>query len=379
MLELDGWVVLNFNTSFLLILLLVFQVRTSRMAAGRKYSAILVLTLVLMLSESIGRIGETYPERYLVLAYLGYFIIFLFDPLDILFAVNYVDCWMDSGNQKSRAVFRGAFWTFAIANVVAVLLDAILRAKWFFYFEDNVYHRGSLFMVRAILMMLFIVLLLIYTLVFRKDILSEYKNTILFLPLFSLCGALLQVFISNIDTTYAGISLGCLVIFFFFQSKDVNMDYLTGVLNRRGLDIKVQERVKNSISSGKNFSAIMMDIDNFKLINDQMGHAAGDKAIKGIASALVDIFGDDATIGRFGGDEFCILSDIVTKIEIKERIAEVRDEIELLKRKNGWPDSVGISCGYHIYDHKDQLSVKRLQEIIDEKMYTEKQKHHSGQ
>ena len=91
---------------------------------------------------------------------------------------------------------------------------------------------------------------------------SEYKQAVLFLPALAFIGSILQVFLAELDTTYAGISLGCLILFFFYQSRDVNVDYLSGLLNRRGLDIKLQEMVKNAATSGRDFTAIMVDVDN---------------------------------------------------------------------------------------------------------------------
>lgn len=380
MIALEGWLVLNFYTLFLITLLLIFQSKGSKMIRGRKYSAILILTLILLISESLGRVGEAYPDRYLILAEVGYFVIFALDPLDILFAVNYIDCWMDESNTKSkmgRNIFRWAFQIFAIINLILVLVSTIGRFDWFYYFQDGVYYRGPLYLIRALFLILFIILLVVYSILFRNSIMNDYKNTILFLPIFSVLGAILQVFISNMSTTYAGISLGCLVVYFFFQSKDVNLDYLTGVLNRRGLDIRLQEKIKASAASGRDFTAIMIDVDNFKAINDTLGHSAGDRAIKDIADVLVDIFGQEDSIGRFGGDEFCVITEIITPIDIRERIGEIRDEIAVLRRRRGWPRHVDISCGYEIYDHTKQLSAKKFAEIIDEKMYAEKEQHHS--
>ena len=94
MIEVPGWVVLNFYTSFILILLLVFQNKTSWLQSGRKYSAILVCTLVLLICETVGRIGEYNPDRLLLLARIFYYLIFLLDPVDILFAVSYIDCFI---------------------------------------------------------------------------------------------------------------------------------------------------------------------------------------------------------------------------------------------------------------------------------------------
>lgn len=378
MVEIPSWLVLNFFTSFLLILLLVFQNKTSRLQKGRKYSAILTCTLILLISESIGRVGEYNPDNLLFLARIGYFLIFILDPVDILFAVNYVDCWMDNENSRPRKRFKNAFRAFAIANGVFVTLSSFFRLRWFFYFEDGLYYRGSLYIIRALLVMLFIVLLLVYTVVFRKDFMSEYKNMILVLPLFSLLGAICQVFFYNMDTTYAGISLGCLVLFFFFQSNDVNIDYLSGVLNRRGIDIKLDEMIKNSQSSGKNFAAIMMDLDNFKTINDTFGHEEGDKAIKQMADILTNSFDEDTSIGRFGGDEFFVITDNVSKIELDIIINEVREKLAHIRDKRGWDKNVDISCGYSIYVSTSNMAREEFAEILDALMYNEKEEHHKN-
>ncbi|MBR1623752.1 MAG: diguanylate cyclase [Pseudobutyrivibrio sp.] len=376
MVEVESWVILNFFTSILLVLLLVFQNKTSRLQKGRKYSAILICTLILLFSESIGRIGEMYPVNYLFLARVGYFLIFLLDPVDILFAIYYMDCWMDNGNHRSRTIFRRAFEIFAVVNIALVTISSLFSLRWFFYFEDGVYYRGEYFLIRALIMMLYICMLLVYAIVFRKNMMSEYKTMVLFLPALALIGALLQVFLANLDTTYAGISLGCLILFFFFQSRDVNVDYLTGVLNRRGLDIKMQEKVKGALTGGRDFSAVMMDIDNFKEINDKLGHAEGDKAIKIMAGLLVDIFGHDAVIGRFGGDEFCIIIDGISEMDLASRIKEVHKALTKMRRKNSWPDGVDVSCGFQKYDANSAMTAKQFQKMIDKLMYIEKQEHH---
>ena len=377
MIELESWVVLNFFTTFLLALLLIFQNQTSRLMKGRKYSAILICTLILIISETIGHIGETHPDNYLFLAQIGYLVIFLLDPVDILFAVYYMDCWMDDGNLKKRSVVRICFELFAVINILLVTISVLFNLKWFYYFEDGIYYRGEFFLIRAVIMMIYIFMLLVYAIMFRNNIMSEYKQMVLFLPGLSLVGAVLQVFFANLDTTYAGISLGCLILFFSYQSRDVNIDYLSGVLNRRGLDIKMQDMVKNSISNGKSFVAIMMDIDFFKDINDNLGHEAGDKAIKKIAGILLDTFGSDTYIGRFGGDEFCVIIKDLDDDQINKKIEEVHKQFKKMRMKYGWPSMVDVSCGYNRYASDCGMSAKQFQELIDKKMYEEKQIHHS--
>ena len=376
MIEIPGWVILNFFTSVLLILLLIFQNQTSRLQSGRKYSAILICTLILLVCETMGRFGESNPDNFLFLSRVGYFLIFLLDPVDILFAVSYVDCWMDKENSEARNLFKSVFQVFAVINIVVVTISSLFQLRWFFYFEDGVYYRGEYFLIRALLLMIFMILLLVYTAVFRNDFFSDYKNMILCLPLLSLFGALSQVFLSNIETTYAGISLGCLILFFFVQSHDVNIDYLTGVMNRRGIDIKMDEKIRSSQTTGISFAAIMIDIDNFKTINDTYGHSEGDRAIKNMADILSDAFDRDASIGRFGGDEFFVITDNVSTIELDNLIKDIREKLETIRVRRGWASNVGISCGYEIYNPNQNQSRKQFTETIDALMYDEKQKHH---
>ncbi len=373
---LEGWVVLNFFSGLLLVLLLIFQNSTSSIKTGRRYSALLIMTLVLLGAETIGRFGETHPDHFLFLARAGYFLIFLLDPIDILFALTYIDCWMDDGRAKSRGIFAAAFKIFAVANAAMVTISALFGSGLFYYFEDGIYHRGQLFMVRAVLMMIFIMLLVVYTLLYRQNVLTLYRKSIIFLPVISLLGAVLQIFFANMDMTYAGITIGCLILFFYLQSKDVNVDYLTGVLNRRGLDVKLEERIRQSLSTGGKFSAIMMDVDHFKEINDHYGHSAGDKTVRDIAQILVDIFGQEASIGRFGGDEFCIVSELNDAAVIEQRIDKVHTAIAEIRQRNGWDEKIDVSCGYRIYDPNDAFSAEVFQEMIDELMYREKQLHH---
>ena len=378
MFEVESWSVLNFFTSLILILLLMFPSRASRIKMGRMYTNILTCTLVLNLSEVVGRIGEVNGGKLLFLAKVGYLSMFLLDPIDILFAIGYVECWMDDRDKEKRNIFKLLFVLFAVVNVIMVLTGFLLNKKWFFYFEDDVYYRGEYFFTRASLVILFIVLVLVYALVFRRYILPEYKNIICILPILAFVGGLLQVFLARLDTCYAGLSIACLIMYFYFQSNDVNMDYLTGVLNRRGLDIKMEDMVKESINTSRDFSAIMMDIDNFKGINDTYGHEAGDKAIIKIASLLVSIFGHDSYIGRFGGDEFCILTRNISEDQINEKLGETHSGIKKLKEKHGWPEDVDISCGFEIYNHKKQLSANDFAQQIDRLMYNEKQQHHKS-
>ncbi len=318
-----------------------------------------------------------FPERFLFLAKIGYYIIYALDPADYLFAILYINCFLEETTKtRGRKIITGAYQTFVAVNFALVTISNMFNLKWFYYFEGNEYLRGPLFLIRAVLLLVFCLMLSVYTLMYRKNFFTGYRNAIFALPTLSMAGALLQIVYPGMNMTYASISIGLLILFFYLQAKNLDVDYLTGALNRRGLDIRMEEAVKNATVSKRAFSAIMLDIDKFKTINDTYGHHEGDNALKTVSEVLFKVFSRGAHIGRFGGDEFCIITDIRDEKKLAEKIEIVEDELDILNYRREFPYDIEVSMGYMIYDPDSKLSAKEFQMAIDELMYIQKREHH---
>ena len=95
-----------------------------------------------------------------------------------------------------------------------------------------------------------------------------------------------------------------------------------------------------------------------------------------MADIIVLTFDDALAIGRFGGDEFCVITDNVSRIELELKIEHVRERLAKVKQKNGWDDHVDVSCGYEIYNYTQNMSMQEFNEHIDSLMYSQKQEHH---
>jgi len=131
-------------------------------------------------------------------------------------------------------------------------------------------------------------------------------------------------------------------------------DRLTGLYNRHKIDSVLENELKRSKRSGSSFSLILIDIDDFKFVNDTYGHQMGDKVLIEIANLLLKNTRVTDTTGRWGGEEFLIIT-VETQLEVALFLAEsIRSKIESYL----FPkiDSVTISVGVSSYEQGSTIS-----------------------
>jgi diguanylate cyclase len=90
-------------------------------------------------------------------------------------------------------------------------------------------------------------------------------------------------------------------------SDMVRIDPLTGALNRKGMDEALETEVARARRHGGGFCLALLDIDNFKKLNDSLGHAAGDAALVHLARVVQETIRPADTLARYGGEEFVVL------------------------------------------------------------------------
>ena len=133
-------------------------------------------------------------------------------------------------------------------------------------------------------------------------------------------------------------------------------DALTGIYNRRGFDDQVEQYMRKNPQ--KHCVVAMLDIDDFKLVNDMYGHAAGDSVLKKLAESMKQYFSKDAILGRNGGDEFSIFMPDCTVAEVKPFLKKFTEETRKFYCK-GEERAFTISLGFAEYpvlaDDRSQL------------------------
>ena len=148
----------------------------------------------------------------------------------------------------------------------------------------------------------------------------------------------------------------------YIQSRT---DELSQLLNRRGFQSTLEQNVE------KRLALAILDIDYFKRVNDNHGHAAGDQAIAWFADQLNLEFSDAVCVGRLGGDEFGVVLEVVEEKETERRFEKFCQTISR-QRPVFYPPGLSVSIGVAISKRKNTGS-RRLLTAGDRAMYQSKQ------
>lgn len=154
---------------------------------------------------------------------------------------------------------------------------------------------------------------------------------------------------------------------------EARVDPLTGLGNRRMLDLRFDESRIRSIQEHREMALLFLDIDGFKSINDEYGHDCGDDCLRAIASRIMDCVREHDCVARVGGDEFVVLLPESVNRDLIERICtRILDAIAHPFPAVADRHQPGVSIGISIFPD-DGTAIDELLQKADRSMYQVKQ------
>ena len=193
--------------------------------------------------------------------------------------------------------------------------------------ENNIYTRTeNYFIIPNLMIVLYVLFGAVKVYMNRKKEEKYLVIPAIFFIVPVLLGIIVQVFSYGISLTFIGIAIGLTGVYLSTQNESAYKDPLCGVYNRKYY-IDYVRSFCNSRKKDDFLVGILIDMDNFKQINDKYGHYAGDKALQLFGSVLRKQIGDIGFAVRYGGDEFILVSK-QSEAVVNTVVANIVKEIE---------------------------------------------------
>lgn len=296
--------------------------------------------------------------------YIGNVLFFSCNTVPVALGLRYLDYIIFVSKEKNRKRFI-LYLAPVYLHVGFVLCNFFFDGFLFSVDSANVYHRGIATYIENGITLLFAVIIVIGFFRQKQMITGRITQVLLILTLLPVLGLVLQMLLYGLSLSIPFYTLAVFITFLLMERNELLKDPLT-LLNSR---VQMETRLRYKLKSQEPFTAIMIDVNGFKNINDTYGHTVGDKVLKDVARILFSSANYEDFVCRFGGDEFFVILESTKDIG-RAYIARI-DQI-LAEYSANKPYVTSLSYGLVYVDHTVKYKVHELVRYTDQLMYKDK-------
>ena len=265
---------------------------------------------------------------------------------------------------------RNIYRTIGLISIVLLVINIFYPLV--FSVSDGRYQRGFAYIIFLIFAAFYILdsLYLYVKRVKKNGSLKLFPVHIFLIPV--ILGVVIQAFFVEIAITWTSIAISVAGIMTALKNEIIFTDCLTGLYNRVYLEF-LHKRACNKKDCW--VSGIMIDLNGFKQINDNYGHAEGDLALCIVADLLRKSFSEYGVVTRYAGDEFVIMLNTTDDQLIQKIIKSAKKNFVTENENNDKPYQLSASMGYAITNLSNE-TIDDFMNRIDEQMYQDKMKYY---
>lgn len=360
--------------SIIILSLLYFSIKQQSRAVQQKnryFLMMVLLNIMVMLFKILIDIYQGYTlgiEKVIMhMATGAYYMTTVFIVLYWLLYLQYHVKGESASNRKLLIFYT----PFILMTFVSILLSSLgIKAM---YTVVSGHSLEKHIMYYAVLLTEYVIMLssILYVVWHKKDLTTSEFLTFIAYQLPPTIGIFLNEVLPNVDLVWPSMTISLLMVYTNIQSKMTNTDPLTGVFNRREYEkqvgyLSLMKHRKKSVS------ALMIDIDDFKKINDENSHQMGDIALVEVGQILQRSVRKNDFIARIGGDEFCVIIESDQETVLHEVINRINRQLERYNKNLDKLQKIHLSIGYGIYDSAYHHSFKGFFDRLDKQMYEDK-------
>lgn len=297
--------------------------------------------------------------------YAGNALFFSFNLLPTALGLRYLDYIVTLSKEKNRK--RSYVYLIPVyINVAFVIVNLFSDGFLFSVDSANVYSRGIGVYVGNVFTLLFAGVAVFCFYRNKLMVTGRITQVILTLTLLPVVGVVLQMLFFGLSLGIPGFTLGIFASFLLMEKNELLKDPLT-MLNSRA---QMENRLQYKLKSQEPFTVIMIDVNDFKQINDMYGHTIGDEVLKDVSRILLSSANFEDFVCRFGGDEFFVILESTRDIghSYIKRIDQILADYSLRK-----PYTAGLSYGTVYVSQSDSYEAEELLRAADRLMYKDKE------
>lgn len=347
--------------------------RESSHTQDRVYDAMCIVNIAGACLETVSFLvdGRTFPGA-VAINYLANSLCFLGTVTIGLLWGTYVNMRIFQNRNRTMrdAKFLVIPWAIEVAAVVLTLFGT---GFLFSISADNVYQRGPGAPIGYISLMIYFAY---STYVVRRT--QKQGVNLHFFPIQyfvgpCIAGVVGQFLFYGITTSWISVAVALTFVQMQIYAENIYRDALSGLFNRRYLDCML-EKLGTGAARAKSLYGIMMDINDFKAINDTLGHSTGDRAIYVLGDTLFRSIPEGAMALRYAGDEFIILLPDADIEKTLATMAAIRAALTALNDSGAEAFTLDAAMGYAQFNPGD--TPETFLRHMDERMYEQKRAYH---
>ncbi len=271
-------------------------------------------------------------------------------------------------NSKKMLIKTAKILFFPFTVMVVLCLANLFTDIFFSITSENVYQRADFYVLAIVIHYCYLLYSVVIIIRQRKIITSALAIPLLGFLILPIIGTLLQYFVYGQSLLWISCGISMIIIYNYVQNNYACIDFLTKIYNRHHLEkylIAKCNKKREGVLVG-----LMIDLNDFKKINDTFGHVEGDIALLNCANILKDTLGYERYVSRFAGDEFIALFEVNSETEIPTIISDIHNAFTIYNTQSEKEYSLSLSIGYALYENS-QSSVEFIKKM-DSAMYKEK-------
>lgn len=258
-----------------------------------------------------------------------------------------------------------------IIEVVMILVNIFGTNVLFHITEYNVYHRGTCVLVGYVSLMIYFFYSIFVVFHSEKQGINVTFFPVMYFVGPCIAGVLIQFFHYGITAAWLSVALALTFVQMQNYSENLLVDDLSGLYNRRYMNRVLK---KYNVNRGKSLYGIMMDVNDFKKINDNFGHSTGDHAISVMGDILTRALPEGGLAMRFAGDEFIILLIDAEEEDATQMVKDIHGTLARFNEGGTERFKLSVSAGYTQYTKED--TAESFLKHMDESMYEMKREYH---